>query len=101
MSGTENDPSTRELKPDEAEALFRRVVKEGDVAFTGHAIEELEKDNLHTTDCLNVLRGGRVVATELRHGKLRYRVTTKLMTAMVAVASETEVCVITAWRNEK
>lgn len=100
MSSPADDPSIIELKPDEARALFRRIVKDGDIEFTGHALVELENDNLHTTDCMNVLRGGEVVGTELRHGKIRYRVATKQMTAIVIVVSDAELCVITAWRNE-
>ena len=80
--------------------MFRRIVMDGDIDFTDHAREELKKDNLHTTDCTNVLRAGEVVGTSLRHGKLRYRVENKQMTAIVTVVSETELCVITAWRNE-
>lgn len=101
MSRSENDPSIVELKPDEARDLFRSIVADGDVEFTGHALVELKNDNLLTTDCLNVLRGGEVVGTQIRHGKLRYRVANKQMTAMVAVNSQTELCVITAWRNAK
>jgi hypothetical protein len=101
MSSPTDDLSTIELKPDVARDLFRRIVKDGDIEFTKHAREELKKDNLHTTDCMNVLRGGSVVATELRHGKIRYRVETNQMTAMVSIVSETELCVITAWRNEE
>lgn len=101
MSSSENDPSIMELKPDEARELFRRIVNDGDIEFTEHARAELEKDDLHTTDCLNVLRGGEVVGVELRFGKLRYRVATNQMTAIVTVVSETELCVVTAWRNQK
>lgn len=101
MSSTESDPSATELKPDAARELFRRIVKDGDVEFTGHALGALRDDNLLTTDCLNVLRGGEVVATELRHGRVRYRVETNQMTAIVTVVSETELCVVTAWRNEE
>jgi len=104
MSSTENDPSpvdlsVTELKPDAAKELFERIIKDGDIDFTGHARDELKKDFLQTTDCMNVLRGGTVTATELRHGKIRYRVQTPRMTAIVTVVSETELCVITAWRN--
>jgi len=101
MSYTQNDPSTRELKPDEARDIFRRIVKDGDVEFTGHALKALKDDNLLTTDCLNVLRAGECTGTELRHGKLRYRVENRQMTAIVTVVSENELAVVTAWRNEK
>jgi hypothetical protein len=101
MSDPVVDLSTTELKPDIARDLFRRIVHEGDIGFTGHALAELRNDNLHTTDCMNVLRGGEVVGTELRHGKIRYRVETTKMTAIVMVVSETELCVITAWRNKE
>jgi hypothetical protein len=99
MSSSENKPFPAVLTPAEARDLFRRIVATGDVEFTGHAIDELKKDNLATTDCLNVLRGGEVVTTELRFGKIRYCVATKQMTAVVTIVSETELCVITGWRN--
>lgn len=102
MSYTEHDPSTRELKPDDARDLFRRIVSgDGDVEFTGHALKALKDDNLLTTDCLNVLRAGECTGTELRHGKLRYRVENRQMTAIVTLVSGKELAVVTAWRNEK
>jgi hypothetical protein len=100
MSDRENEPPMPALDADAAKDVIRSIVDGGDIAFTGHALEELAKDNLRTTDCMNVLRGGQVVGTEVRHGRIRYRVETRKMTAIVTVVSEAELCVVTAWRNQ-
>lgn len=52
------DPRVIPLKPPDAKRLARLIVESGFVEFSSHALEEMEKDELQTTDCLNLLRGG-------------------------------------------
>lgn len=94
---TEPDPE-RQLKPGEARPLFREIVETGVVAFSGHAKEEMEKDELETTDCINVIRGGVVHPAEYTNGEWRYRVSTQRMCIVVALVSPNRLRVVTAWR---
>ena len=67
------DPAVEPLKPPEAKQLVRSIVENGTVEFSGHAIAEMEKDELDTTDCLNLLRAGVYNPPELTNGEWRYR----------------------------
>lgn len=100
MSNPVDDPSKRELKPDEAKALFRDIVLNHDVSFTKHADVELDNDNMQTVDALNVLRAGEWFKTEFRHGEFRYTVGTPLMKVVVTPLSTTRLRVITGWREK-
>jgi hypothetical protein len=97
---TEPDPKRHHLpmKPGEARPFFREIVETGVVAFSSHAKEEMEKDELETTDCLNVIRGGGVHPAEFVNGEWRYRVSTQRMCIVVAIVSATRIRVVTAWR---
>lgn len=86
------------LKTREAGRLIQEIVRDGSVTFTGHALAEMEKDDLATTDVLNMLRGGVVEPAELENGSWRYRVRTARMCVVVAFRSATELRVVTAWR---
>jgi hypothetical protein len=46
------------LKPPDAKKLAGEIVESGEVVFSSHAREEMEKDELESTDCLNLLRAG-------------------------------------------
>jgi hypothetical protein len=87
------------LEPAAARALIRTILEAGTVAFSGHALEELGKDDLTTVDAVNVLRGGVVSPGELERGTWRYRVRTARLVVVVAFRSETELVVVTGWRT--
>ncbi len=86
------------MKPGEARPLFRSIVETGVVAFSGHAQEEMKNDELETTDCLNVIRGGAVYPAEFVNGEWRYKVSTQRICIVVALVSATRIRVVTAWR---
>lgn len=87
------------LSNDDAKRLIARIVREGTVGYSNHALDEMAKDNLTTVDVVNVLRGGIVeFSEEVRH-TWRYRVRTSRMTVVVAFHSETRLRVVTAWRK--
>ncbi|MBI4700538.1 MAG: DUF4258 domain-containing protein [Deltaproteobacteria bacterium] len=86
------------LNPSDARRLIREIIQSGSVTFSGHAQQELDKDDLTTADVLNLLRGGIVEPAELERGSWRYRVRTARMCAVVAFRSETELRIVTAWR---
>jgi len=75
------------------------MLKCGYVGFTTHALEEMEKDDLTTVDCTNVMRGGVVAPGELEKGTYRYRVATRRISVVVAFRSDEELTVVTAWRT--
>jgi hypothetical protein len=45
-----SDPAVKPLKPPEAKQLVRSIVENGIVEFSGHALEEMAKDELEATD---------------------------------------------------
>ena len=85
------------LEPAVARQWIRRIIEEGTVTFSAHALEEMAKDGMTTVDCGNVLRGGGVEPPELERGSWRYRVRTSRMCVVVAFRSSTELKVVTAW----
>jgi hypothetical protein len=88
------------LDPVRARALIRKILESGSVSYSKrHADEELEKDQMSRVDVVNVLRAGWVDPAELREGTWRYRVRTPKMAVVVAFRSETEIRVVTAWRE--
>ena len=86
------------LDPTRARQLIRKIIAAGEVRFSGHAFEEMAKDDLTTVDCTNVLRGGVVEPPEFEFGTWRYRVRTNRIYVVVAFRSETQLVVVTAWR---
>lgn len=92
------DPSLSPLKPPDAKDLAQRVVELGVVDFTGHALIEMKKDDLETTDCLNLLRAGVFEGGEYINGEWRYRVRSQRICVVITFVSETRLRVVTAWR---
>jgi hypothetical protein len=86
------------LSPTDARRLFQRILDTGEVSFTGHAYEEMEKDGLAETDCKNVIRSGVVEPAEWEKGAWRYRVRARQIYAVCQLRSETSLVVVTAWR---
>jgi hypothetical protein len=87
--------------PTRVKQLIRRIIASGDVSFSKHALQEMERDNLTTVDCTNVLRGGVVESAELERGTWRYRVRTNRIYVVFAFRSETRLVVVTAWRIQQ
>lgn len=85
-----------------AKELIRRILSHGSlVPPRGHALREMEKDDLSTVDVTNVLRGGVVRPAEFENGCWRYRVETQRIVVVVGFRSSTELYVATAWRLQK
>ena len=94
-------PDLEALKPTDAKKLARSVVENGEVEFTGHARQEMKKDGLGTTDCLNLIRAGIYNTPEPHNEGWRYRIETATMAVVIAFDSEARLRVITAWRKKK
>ena len=93
-------PDLGQLTPVQARDIVRRALEHGTVSFSSHARDEMAKDGLQSTDCLNVLRGGVYESPELINGTWRYRVSTRRICVVVAIPTEDRVRVVTAWRVE-
>ena len=87
------------LKPPESKALARDIAENGFVEFSSHALVEMKKDGLETTDCLNLVRAGVFQFPEFEKGEWRYRVCTTRMCIVFAFQSGDRLRVVTAWRN--
>lgn len=94
-----DDPRLIALKPEEAKRLARQIVENGTVDFSGHAEEAMGDDDLQSTDCLNVLRGGVFDPPELINGELRYKVHTARMCVVCVFRSIERLRVVTVWRK--
>ena len=92
------DPALEPLKPPEAKKLAREIVENGILEFSAHAKEEMAKDDLHSTDCLNLVRAGVYEGAEHINGEWRYRVGTPRICVVITFVSNTRLRVITAWR---
>jgi hypothetical protein len=86
------------LDPVAAKKLAARILRTGDFAFSGHALDELAADGLTTTDAVNVIRGGVCDPPEFENRSWRYGFRTRRIRAVVVFTSETELVVVTAWR---
>lgn len=95
----DSDPKIIAMKPDEAKRLAREIVANGDIEFSGHSLEEMKKDDLQTTDCLNLLRGGAYDSPELVKDELRYKVHTNRMCVVFMFRSVERLRVVTVWRK--
>lgn len=84
-----------------AKKVIRFIAENGTVHFTGHARRELAKDSRSTQDCLNAMRGGKVLSVEYENGGWRYRVDTGRVCVIVELESGESLFVITAWRTER
>ena len=89
------------LGNDAAKRLIVRILGEGTIGFSNHALDEMAKDHITTVDVANILRGGVVEFSEDVSRTWRYRVRTSQMTAVVAFRSDNALTVVTAWRNAK
>ena len=91
--------SVEPFDPSEAKKRIRSILDTGVVVPSGHALEEMEKDDLTLVDCTNVLRGGWVEPAEWERGTWRYRVRTARICVVVAFRSESKLAIVTAWRE--
>jgi hypothetical protein len=92
------------LSPVEAKAIIRSILQEGNVVWSHHALDEMANDRhgeILRVDVVNVLRGGVVEPGELERGTWRYRVHTTRIWVVVAFDSESELVLVTAWRNTR
>lgn len=89
------------LPPDTARPIIRQMVASGAVAFSDHALEEMEKDGLTAEDCLAVLRARWVLPAEIERGTWRYRVVMNQLTVVIAFRAPAALVEVTTWRSAR
>ena len=87
------------LDPAKSKKLVREIIENGKVEFSGHALKELNEDNLSELDAINVLRGGWPDPAEYENGSWRYRFQTVRICVVVSFRTEDWTVVITAWKK--
>ena len=78
-----------------------RILVEGQVAFTRHALEELKKDGLTTDDAARALRAGSWKEAEWENGAWRHQVHAADYVVVAEFVEELKLLVITAWRKKR
>lgn len=91
------------LRAQEASRLGKQIIATGivHVRIPKHAKEELDDDDMDTGDVRNLLKGGVYREAEFVNGAWRHHVDTQRMTLVIEFESETELVVVTAWRNQR
>ena len=56
---------------------------------------------MDTSDCINILRGGKVKEGEYENGSWWYKVETPKMAVVVTFIDENELMIVTAWREKR
>jgi hypothetical protein len=93
------EPS-KPLEGNAARKLISLLLRSGQLTYTRHCREEMEKDDLTEVDVTNVLRGGHITEpAEKEKGTWRYRVHTNTIWVVVAFRSDVELVVVTVWRK--
>jgi len=99
-----NDIRTIRLNRMQARKLVTQIVHKwpAHIRFSKHALEELRKDNLTTSDALNVIKSpdAKIMSEgELEKGSYRYRLETNRILVVISFDTPTSFVVITAWRK--
>ena len=92
------------LSTQDAKALMRRILSEGEVRFSVHALEQMAEDGfgpVSKIDAINVIRGGVVDSVDFEKNTWRYRVSTARISVVVAFRGMSTLAVVTVWRKNK
>jgi hypothetical protein len=89
------------LSQPDVKNLILHILRKGNVTYSQpHALEQMEKRQISMLDCVNVLRGGAVRPGEYENGSWRYRICTPKMCVVARFESDSELEVVTAWREK-
>jgi hypothetical protein len=89
------------LSPPAAKKLIGTILVSGTLEFTGHALEEMDNDDLQEVDVRNTLKGGVPLPAEFEKGSWTYRFHSQRLGAVIRFLSEIRARVITAYRIKK
>jgi hypothetical protein len=84
-----------------AKRLVAEIMENGTWVVSPHAREEMAKDDMSDQDAINILRAGVYGEAEWENGRWRYRAWTARMVVIFQFESETELRLITAWRDRR
>lgn len=87
------------LTREAAKQLALHIVEYGVVSFCARCLQEMRDNDLQTSDCLNLIRGGCFQNPEIVAGELRCKVRTGRMCFLVVFRSTERILVVTGWRN--
>jgi len=93
--------TTKRLDALQARKLLSRILREGAIAFSRHARDAMEDDDLTEPDVVNTLRCGSTAERKLVKGTWRYRLETTRMGAVVAFRGDSEAIIVTVWRTRE
>ena len=94
------DLSDEPLNEHELDVLTNEVLIGGSVHFTDHVrMDKFPAEGIDELDCFNVLRNGWLDFPEEDSGSWTYRIRTQAIVVVITLLSETELLVITAWRD--
>jgi hypothetical protein len=91
------------LSYQDAKVLMRRILTEGDVRWSDHALKQMAEDEfgpVSKVDVTNVIRGGVVDRANFDKKTWRYRVGTARISVVVAFRGTSALAVVTVWRNK-
>ena len=93
---------SNQLPSEQARKLAKTILTDGSVAFTRHARDEMENDDLVETDVVNTIGAGLITEPgELGHqGDWCYRIRTIRICVVFLFRGTTELVVVTAWREK-
>lgn len=89
------------LPPATVKKMIIAILKNGVLAFSGHAYEEMASDDMIENDVINTLRAGSYRPGEFENGSWRYRSETSRFAAVVAFRTEKYAVVVTVFRFQK
>lgn len=99
-----DDIRTTKLNRIQARKLVTEIIHKfpANIRFSKHALEELCKDKLTTSDALNVIKSpdAKIISEgELEKGSYRYRLETNRILVVISFDTPTSFVVVTAWRK--
>ena len=94
------DLNDEPLDEHDLDALTNDILDDGSVHFTSHVRQDkFPAEDLDELDCRNALRNGWLDFSEYDEGSWTYRIRTATVVIVVTLLSETDLLVITAWRD--
>ena len=93
-------PLNEPLTPPKAKQVILRSLAIGDIRFSKHALEEMEKDGITQHEAIGILRSGVVEPAEFEKGSWRHRVRARRSVVVVTFRSEATTVVVTAWKSQ-
>jgi hypothetical protein len=90
---------TKRLGSVQALKLAQKVLRAGNVAFSKHARQEMEHDDVSEPEVVNAIRLGQIYdPADFERGSWRYRVRAESLCVVIAFRTVDELRIVTVWR---